>query len=87
MKASSEIIEQMASDIAKCVSALQDYAEAIRSAASQTQDWDDRQGIAFNQTMQDIASLTDQPVQDLEAAIPKLRELAQIVDEYNSIGF
>lgn len=88
IQASPEAIREMAQDIRSTVSDIEHISEGIRSGIRATDSWDDAKAAQFNEVMQRIARLTESPVSDLNAAIPKLENLAQILDNYNgrSIG-
>ena len=54
---------------------------------SATANWDDAQAAQFNMIMQQIARLTETPIDTLNAALPKLEKLAQSLDQYNQVKF
>lgn len=88
IQASPEAIREMAQDIRSTITDIEHISEGIRSGIRSTESWDDAKAAQFNEVMQRIARLTESPVSDLNAAIPKLENLAQILDSYNgkSIG-
>ena len=87
VKASAETIREMKKNLQKTISDIQKISSGIRSGMSATSGWDDSQAAQFNMLMQQIARLTEGPVDTLTAAIPKLEKLAQSLDEYNRVKF
>ncbi len=87
VKASAEAIREMKRNISNTIRDVQRISGGIRSGVNATANWDDAQGQQFKALMQQIASLTESPVEALNAALPKLEKLAQSLDEYTRIKF
>lgn len=84
VKASAETIREMKKQIAQTIKDIERINEGIKSGISATGSWDDAKAAEFNMLMQKIARLTTSPVETLNAALPKLEKLAQILDNYSS---
>lgn len=87
INASIESIDNMITRIRKAISDIQRISGGIRQglgASSGT--WNDDKAQEFANTMNNIAALTETPVSTLEAAIPKLEQLKQAIELYNSTG-
>ncbi|MDD3219578.1 MAG: hypothetical protein PHC41_11370 [Lachnospiraceae bacterium] len=87
VKASPEAIREMKKDIQNTIKDIEYISDGIRNGASASGNWNDDKATEFNLLMQKIARLTEQPVDTLKAALPKLEKLAQSLDKYNSTGF
>ena len=87
VKASPEIIREMKKDISNTINDIERISSGIRSGMSAVSNWDDAQAAQFNMLMQQIARLTEAPVETLTAALPKLERLAQSLDQYNRVKF
>ena len=85
--ASPEAIRDMKKDIQNTIKDIEAISNVIKSALSVTSNWDDAQSVQFNELMQRIASLTEAPIDTLEQAVPRLENLAQSLDDYNSVRF
>ncbi len=86
VKSSPEVIRGMERDIRKTISDIQTISAGIRSGVRST-NWDDAKAQEFKSIMQQIAKLTEAPVNTLNAALPKLEKLALSLDRYNSVRF
>ena len=87
VKASPETIREMKRDLSNTIRDIERISAGIRQGMSATSGWDDSQAAQFNMLMQQIARLTETPVETLNAALPKLERLAQSLDQYNSVRF
>lgn len=87
VKSSAETIREMKKEIQKTIGDLQKIAKGIRSGMAATGSWDDAQAAQFNMLMQQIARLSEQPIETLNASLPKLEKLAQSLDQYNRVKF
>jgi methyl-accepting chemotaxis protein len=87
VKASPETIREMKKSIQNTVKDIQRISSGIRSGVRATASWDDAQAAQFNTLMQQIARLTETPVDTLNAAVPKLEKLAQSLDQYKQVKF
>lgn len=87
VKASPETIREMKKDISNTIRDIERISSGIRSGMSATASWDDAQAAQFNMLMQQIARLTATPIETLQAALPKLEQLAQLLDRYNGVKF
>ena len=85
VKASPEIIREMERDINNTIRDVTAISEGIRRGISGSAGWDDPKALEFASVMQEIARLTESPVNTLTAAVPKLEKLAQALDKYNSV--
>lgn len=87
VKASSDAILNMANDIKKTVDEIVQIRHEIESARSKMSGWNDAKAAEFDSVMKRVAKLSEQPVDTLQQAIPKLKRLAQAVDQYNGVKF
>ena len=87
VKASSEAIREMKSNISNTINDIERISNGIRSGMSASSGWSDNKAAEFNMLMQRIARLTETPVSTLKAALPKLEKLAQSLDQYNQVKF
>lgn len=87
VKASPETIREMKREIASTIKDIQHISSVIRQGVSATEKWNDAQAAQFNMLMQQIARLTETPVDTLNAAIPKLEKLAQTLENYSGVKF
>ena len=87
VKASPEVIREMKQDLGRTIQDLQKISDGIRNGMRATASWDDEKAAQFNMLMQQIARLTEGPIDTLRNAQPKLERLAQSLDEYNSVRF
>lgn len=85
INASSEAIGEMVDQIRRTISDITRISEGIRGGLSRTGgSWDDDKAQEFADVMNNIASLTETPVDTLEGAIPKLQQLQSILEGYSS---
>ena len=87
VKASPEVIREMKKDISATIRDIERISSGIKAGMSATSSWNDAQAAQFNMLMQQIARLTEAPIETLNAALPKLEHLAQSLDEYNRVKF
>lgn len=87
VKASPEVIREMKREISNTIRDIQRISNGIRSGMPSTSNWDDAKAAQYNMLMQQIARLTESPVDALNAALPKLERLAQSLDRYNDVRF
>lgn len=87
VKASPEVIREMKKEISNTIRDIERISSGIKSGVSNMSNWDDAQAAQFNAIMQRIASLTAAPIDTLNAALPKLEQLAQSLDQYNMVKF
>ena len=85
IQASSQSIREMEKNLNDIIRDMEQIAEGIKNVLNATKDWDDQQSREFKDVMDKIGKLTMQPVDQLTAAIPRLEQLAQYIDEYNRI--
>lgn len=86
IKASSEVVRQLAKDLKTTISNLQNISEQVKSAGN-VGDWNDSQGAQFKTVVGKIATLTKSPIETLENAIPRLNKIAETLDKYSSVKF
>lgn len=86
IKASSEVVRQLAKDLRTTISNLQNISSQVKSAGN-VGDWNDSQGEQFKSVVNKIANLTKSPIQTLETAIPRLNKIAETLDKYSSVKF
>ncbi len=84
MNASADTIREMAEEIKITIGNLEHCGEAILSANSSTEGWNDGRAAEFNIIMAKVSRLMMSPVDTLKASLPKLEALAQSVDDYNN---
>ena len=87
IQASSQSIREMEKNLNDIIRDMEQIAEGIKNVLNATKDWDDQQSREFKDVMDKIGKLTMQPVDQLNAAIPRLEQLAQYIDEYSRIRF
>ena len=87
IQASSQSIREMEKNLNDIIRDMEQIAEGIKNVLNATKDWDDQQSREFKDVMDKIGKLTMQPVDQLNAAIPRLEQLAQYIDEDNRIRF
>lgn len=84
VKASPESIREMKREITQTIRDLEQINDGIKNGIRATASWDDAKAAEFNMLMQQTARLTVSPIETLRAAVPKLEQLAQTLDRYNS---
>ena len=89
VKADSETIREMARNLQSTINTLNNISAAIRQGCSALTGggWEDTKQAEFTGVMLQAASLTEEPIDTLEAAIPKLESLAGALDEYMGVSF
>lgn len=87
VKASAEAIREMKKDLSSTIQDIEHISNGIRTGMTSVSNWDDSKATEFNLLMQQIARLTEAPVETLRGALPKLERLAQSLDEYNQVKF
>lgn len=87
IQASSQSIREMEKNLNDTIRDMEQIAAGIKNVLNATKDWNDQQSREFRNVMDKIGKLTMQPVDQLNAAIPRLEQLAQYVDEYSRIRF
>lgn len=87
VKASPETIRDMKKQISSTINDIRRISSGIRTGISATEKWDDTQAAQFNMIMQRVARLTEQPIETLNAALPKLEKLALSLEQYNQVKF
>ena len=87
VKASPETIRDMKKQISSTINDIRRISSGIRTVISATEKWDDTQAAQFNMIMQRVARLTEQPIEALNAALPKLEKLALSLEQYNQVKF
>lgn len=87
VKASPETIREMKKEISNTIRDIEKISSGIKSGISATSNWDDSQAAQFKSLMQQIARLTEAPINTLNSALPKLEKLAQSLDQYNKVRF
>jgi uncharacterized protein YukE len=87
IKASTEAISAMRSDIQKAISEITDISGQISAAGRATGDWSDAQSQQYQSVMDKASKATMQPLETLRAAIPKLNKLEQALQQYGSVKF
>lgn len=87
VKASPDTIREMKREISSTINDIRRISSGIRTGMSATEKWDDTQAAQFNMIMQKVARLTEQPIDTLTAALPKLEKLAQSLEQYNKVKF
>ena len=85
IKASPETIREMKKEISNTIRDIERISAGIKTGMSASASWDDAKAAEFNMLMQQIARLTATPIETLNAALPKLEKLAQILDRYNGL--
>ncbi len=87
IKASTEAISAMKSDIQKTITEISNISSQISSAGRASDGWDDVQRQQYQSAMQKASKATAQPIETLRAAIPKLNKLEQALQQYRSVKF
>jgi len=87
VKASTEAISAMRSDIQKAINEISNISAQITSAGRATGDWNDSQSQQYQSIMSNASKATLQPIETLKAAIPKLNKLEQALQQYNNVKF
>ena len=87
IQASSQSIREMEKNLNDTIRDMEQIAAGIKNVLNATKDWNDQQSREFRNVMDKIGKLTIQPVDQLNAGIPRLEQLAQYVDEYSRIRF
>jgi len=87
MKASTEAISGMRSDINKAIQEITNISSEIARAGRVSGDWSDAQSQQYSTLMQQASKATLQPLGVLQAAIPKLNKLEQALSQYGSVKF
>ena len=87
VKASPETIRDMKKQISSTINDVRRISSGIRTGISATEKWDDTQAAQFIMIMQRVARLTEQPIEALNAALPKLEKLALSLEQYNQVKF
>ena len=87
VKASADTIRAMEEQLKRSIREIEEISRSIKSALSLTQNWNDSQSQSFNELMQKIADLSEEPLQTLEDAIPQMENLARALDDYNGVRF
>lgn len=87
IKGDSQTVREMKQEISQTINDLQHMSEGIRSGMQSTGGWDDNKAAEFNLAMSKVARMIESPVDSLKAALPKLEQLAQLMDEYTSKNF
>lgn len=87
IQASSQSIREMEKNLSDTVRELEQITNGIKNVLHATQGWEDQQSREFREVMSQIGKLTIQPVDQLKAAIPRMENLAQSLDEYSKIRF
>lgn len=87
VKASPETIREMKREISATIADIRGISAGIRSGIPVTEKWDDTQATQFITIMQKVARLTEQPIDTLTAALPKLEKLALSLERYSKVKF
>jgi hypothetical protein len=87
IKASTEAIAAMRSDIQRAIREITDISGRISQAGRPSGDWSDAQSQQYTAVMQKASKATLQPLETLKAAIPKLNKLEQALQGYSSVKF
>ena len=87
IKGDSQTVREMKKDISQTIKDLEHMSDGIRSGMQATGGWDDEKASEFNLAMSKVARMIESPVDSLNAALPKLERLAQLMDEYTSKRF
>jgi hypothetical protein len=87
IKASADVIAAMRADIQRAINEIIQISEQMSAAGRVAGGWEDAKSQEYAVIMGDAAKVTRQPVETLEAAVPKLQKLEQIIQNYNSTRF
>lgn len=87
MKASSQAINEMHRDIENAIKEITEISRIIQAASRATGEWNDAQSQQYTAVMQKAARATQAPVETLRAALPKLKQLEQAVENYAKVRF
>ncbi len=88
MQVSSEAIRDIEKEIQDTIARLKHCSEAILEAGNCTSDaWDDVRAAEFRKVMGKVSGLMENPIEPLKNSIPKLDQLAEIVDKYNNTHY
>lgn len=87
IQASESSILEIAEGMKKTSNRLKELSTATNSIRNKTKDWDDSLGLEFAEVLRKIAKLIEKPSYELDVAVPKLRELAALVQQLNHIHF
>lgn len=86
VRASSESVRQLAQDLKKTSANLKSISDQVKSTGN-VSGWNDAQGAQFSSLVKQIAALTQSPIETLEAAIPRLNKIADVLEQYSKIKF
>lgn len=87
IQSSPEVVREMKSTLQKTVQSITSTQQGIQRAMSASAGWNDSQGQQYQALMKRIAQLTASPVSTLNAAVPKLENLAKALDDYGRVRF
>jgi hypothetical protein len=85
--ASAEVVREIKSNLNTTARELRTAADRVNSAIHSSGGWNDAQGDQYRDLMRKIARLIASPIDTLQAAQPKLENLAQSLDAYSSVRF
>ena len=87
MQGSPEAVHNIWETMEKVEKRLHEEAELMRNIknASIMVGWDDEKGQAFQELMDRIALLIEMPLEPLTKTVPKLKELEQLMRDYNNL--
>lgn len=86
MKASSETIRELESDVIAVSRRLDQISTSIFQSTRAIEGWDDEKAAQLAQVMSRVASLTAQPVERLQSSAQRIEQLATIIDDYGHIS-
>ncbi len=87
VKASPETIREMKRNISNTIRNIEQINSIIKGGMSKTGNWNDAKAQQFQSVMQQVARLTEAPLNTLQGALPKLEKLAESLDGYNHVKF
>ena len=87
IKGDSQTVREMKGEISQTIRDLEHMSSSIRRGIRATEGWDDSKAAEFNVAMSRVARMIESPVDALQAALPKLEKLAQLMDQYSSKRF
>lgn len=87
IRGNSSTVRDMAQDIKRISDDLQTMSEKIRHGVRAGSGWEDDKAAQFNMAMGKVARMTEAPVSELRAALPKLEQLASLMDRYSAQNF
>ena len=85
--ASADLIREMENDISRMINELEEISAGIERGIRGQSGWDDSQSRRYHEVMHQIARLTSAPCGELNDVRPRMKKLAEALDNYNNVRF